>query len=136
MDLRRVRDITINNKPAGKAGTAGRDTTIIEENIDDGGSVPDGLTHEKVTDLVPGLLAHLTISQDQTSGSKFSRENLAALSKPLEEANVALVCPTPKQSRHVLRTVRAIANRMPQCHRQQEHILPSRAIHQSFGDTL
>ena len=54
-------------------------------------SVPDYLTREKnVADLATGLF-HPTISQDQTSGSQFSRESLAALSNPLDEADIALV---------------------------------------------
>lgn len=113
-DLRKISDIPIVRKPVGKAGTEGRDTAVIEENRGGGGSVPDDLIREKVTDRVPDLLAHLTISQDQTSGSKFSQENLAALSKPLKETNIALVCPTSRQSRHALRTFRAIANLLNQ----------------------
>ncbi|KAF6221503.1 hypothetical protein HO133_002359 [Letharia lupina] len=61
-----------------KAGTTGRDTATIEKNKDVQGSVP-----------AAGLSAHLTISQDQTSGSQLSQEKLAALSKPLDEADIA-----------------------------------------------
>lgn len=89
-DLRRTPNTIAIDKPAGKAGTAGRDTAIIEENKGVGGSVSDDLTREKVADSTKDLLAHLTISQDQTSNSQFSRENLAALSKPLDEAGIVL----------------------------------------------
>ncbi len=54
------------------------------------------LTREKkAADTAAGLSAHLTISQDQTSGSRFSREKLAALSRPLDGADVASVGSIP-----------------------------------------
>ncbi|KAF6237721.1 hypothetical protein HO173_003922 [Letharia columbiana] len=63
-----------------KAGTTGRDTATIEQ-------------YKGVQGFVPaaGLSAHLTISHHQTSGSQLSQEKLAALSKPLDEADIAPV---------------------------------------------
>lgn len=98
-DLRRTRYIISTDKPAGEAGTAGRISAITEDNEGTGGSLPDDLRREnKAADLAADVLAHLTISQDQTSGSQLSRENLAALTKPTDKADVTSVSLIPMHS--------------------------------------
>ena len=72
----------------GEAVIAGRDTTIIEDIKGLRGRLPDNSTREKMASGSTAGLLHLTISQDQTSSSQFSREYLAALSKPLDEVGV------------------------------------------------
>ena len=57
-------------------------------------------------------LLHLTISQDQSSSSQFSRENLAALSKPLDEVGIAPIDSVSTQNVSILKTARTIAKRL------------------------
>ena len=100
------------DKLVGKAGTAGRDATTIEDIKGSRGRLPDDLTREKMASGSTAGLLHLTISQDQTSSSQFSRENLAALSKPLDEVGIALIDLVSTQNRSILKTFRTIAKRL------------------------
>ena len=77
-------------------------------------------------------MAHLTISQDQTSSSQFSRERLAALLKQSDEAELArvgLISIRPENLLRAIRTSAKLLDQMPKHLGRNVQILLSRGMH-------
>ena len=105
-DLPRIRHTCIDSL-VGRATAAGRGTGVIGRANRSRTRGPDRLTREEMAAGPTEGLMHLTISQDQSSGSQFFREKLAALSKPFGEVDTALVNYIPTPDGYILKTLRA-----------------------------